>query len=323
MSLQHFSWSMSKKSKPELQSEAPRGTPSQAPTASGQQAPPPAPQLQTSQPQITQHQEVPQQFHASRFTFDQLGEQGEALSERINSIASRFETVMTLREEFGGFIETFEELMGAHKQAKTRLAEQAALLSQHMNNSTALRRELTDLEARTAAADADVVALRHELSVFKQQTHASAETINALKIEAAESGSRVTSLDRELLFLTDKCTALQETNEAKDVELTALDRQCSENQKLIVELKTSLANAVGEVARLQAMVDEMQPELQRGKQRQTELEKALQKAETASRASDEKLAQEVSAREALAERREREKYDFNSASRRSISSSRA
>ncbi|HTJ02735.1 MAG TPA: hypothetical protein VL492_08070, partial [Methylovirgula sp.] len=50
----------------------------------------------------------------ARFAFDQLGEQGEQMAQQVHSIMGRFEDVLTLRDEFGAFIHTFDELMGAH-----------------------------------------------------------------------------------------------------------------------------------------------------------------------------------------------------------------
>ena len=264
-------------------------------------------------PKSTQQQDTVKQDHQNRFALDQLGEQGEEMAERVNSISARFEEMLTLRDEFGTFIRTFEELMGAHKQARTRLAEQAALLTEHLNTSTSLRREVTDLEARAAAADAELVGLRHELTILQQQAHSNAATVNAFKLEAAESTSRAASLERQLLFEVDKSAALQETNAAKDIELKNLDRQCAENQKQTIELKNAMISAAAEVTRLQNLIDEIQPELQRGKQRQIELETALHKADLATRASEDKIAHEIKQRETIVEKHEREKYDLEAA----------
>jgi len=187
------------------------------------------------------------------------------------------------------------------------------VLAQHANTSTGLRKEVTDLQARTAAADAELVGLRQQMSVHQQQAHSNAETMNALKLEAAENASRAASLERQLIFEKDKNTALTETNAAKDTELTTLDRQCKADQREIVELKSALTSAAAETTRLQKLHDEIQPQLQRGKQRQVDLETALQKADLAARANDEKMAQEKKDREAIIAKHEREKYDLNAA----------
>ncbi len=71
-----------------------------------------------------------------------------------------------------------------------------------------------------------------------------------------------------------------------------------------------MTSATAEVTRLQSLIDEIQPELQRGKQRQIELETALHKADLANRAVEDKIAQEIKERETIVEKHEREKYDL-------------
>lgn len=294
-----FSWSNSRKPKtapaPAI-SEPPAVSPSPTGAPPAEQPAPPRPE--------------PAEPEQARFAFDQLGEQGEQMAQQVHSIMGRFEDVLMLREEFGAFIHTFDELMGAHRHARTKLAEQSALLGQHLNTSTSLRREVTDLEAKTAAADAEILGLRHELSVLQQQTQTNAETINGLKLEAAEASSRAASLERQLVFATDKATALQEANAAKDIEIANLDKQLADNQRQTIELRNAMSSATTEIARLQGLVDEIQPELQRAKQRQTELETALHKAELATKTAEEKIAQEIKERESVRDRHERDKYEF-------------
>ncbi len=270
---------------------------------------PSASQQEPVQPESANREPI-KQDNQSRFALDQLGEQGEEMAEQVNAICTRFDEMLTLRDEFGAFIQTFEELMEAHKRARTRLAEQAALLTQHLNTSTTLRKEVTELETRAAAADAEIVGLRHELPILQQQAQSSVETIKVLKLEAAESASRAALLERQLLFEADRSATLQEANAAKDVELKALDRQCAENQKQITEQKNAITSATAEVTRLQNLLGEMQPELQRGKQRQMELESALQKADLTIRTKDEKIAQEIKEREMIVAKHEREKYEL-------------
>ena len=269
-----------------------------------------------SWPPQTRKTKPPQQQNAAdkqpNFALDELGGRGEEVAERVSSISARIEELLMLREEFGTFVGSFDELMGAHKHARTRLAEQSAVLTQHTNTSTLLRKEVTDLHTRIAAADAELVGLRQELSVHQQQAHSNSETIDALKLEAAENASRAVSLERQLLFEKDKSTALAEANAAKDTELTNLDRQSKANQREIIELKSALANATSETSRLQHLLDEIQPELRRGKQRLVELETVLHKAELAAHAHEEKIVQERKEREALVEKHKRETYDLGS-----------
>jgi crescentin len=310
-----FSWSSSRKPKSASAPSEPTLTltPHEPPAPDPQpreQTPPPAEPKAAIEIKAGMESKVSTGQERARFAFDQLGEQGEQMAQQVHSIMGRFEDVLTLRDEFGAFIHTFDELMGAHRQARTRLAEQSALLSQHLNTSTSLRREVTDLEAKTAASDAERLGLRHELSVMQQQAHANSETINALKLEAAEATSRATSLERQLVFATDKCTALQDANGAKEIEISNLDKQLADNQRQTIELKNASSGATAEIARLQGLIDEIQPELQRAKQRQTELETALHKAELATKAAEEKVAQEIKEREAVRDKYDREKYEF-------------
>jgi crescentin len=260
------------------------------------------------QPLLQQQQHLQQQ--QSQLALDELGEKGEEVAERVGSISARIEDLLLLREEFDTFVGSVDELMGAHRQSRTRLAEQSAVLAQQANTSTSLRKEVTDLQARIAAADAELVGLRQELALLQKQAHSNTETINGLKLEAAENASRAASLDRQLIFEKDKNTALTEANAAKSTELTSLDRQCKANQREIVELKSALANATAETTRLQNLHDEIQPQLQRSRQRQVELETALQKADLVARANDERMAQEKKDRDVIIDRYEREKYDL-------------
>lgn len=255
-------------------------------------------------------QDAAKQDKQNSFALDELGERGEEVAERIDSISARIDELLMLREEFGTFVGSFDELMTAHKQARTRLAEQSAVLSQHANTSTLLRKEVTDLLARIATADAELVGLRQELSVHQQQAHSNTEAINGLKLEAAENASRAVSLERQLLFEKDKSTALAESNAAKDAELAHLDRQCKANQREIVELKSAMANATAETTRLQNLLGEIQPDLQRSKQRQVELETALHKANLAAHADEEKIALAAKEHETVVQKYEREKYDL-------------
>ncbi len=312
-----FSWSNSRKPKNGLSPTEPTLQPHesllQEPPRPLESAPPPESVTETkvaAETKVTPERKAAAGQEPARFAFDQLGEQGERMAQQVHSIMSRFEDVLTLRDEFGGFIHTFDELMGAHRQARTRLAEQGALLSQHLNTSTSLRREVTDLEAKAAAADAEVLGLRHELSVMQQQAHASAETINGLKLEATEATSRAASLERQLVFAIDKCTALQEANTAKELEISNLDKQLSDHQKQTIEFRNTSSGANAEIARLQGLIDEIQPELQRAKQRQTELETALHKAELATKAAEEKIAHEIKERETARDKYDRDKYEF-------------
>jgi crescentin len=264
-------------------------------------------QQQSLQPR-PQRQQLPE---PPNFPLDELGQRGEEVAERVGSISARIEELLLLREEFGDFVESFDELIGAHRQARTRLAEQSAVLAQNANTSSTLRKEATDLQTRIAAADAELTGMRQELSVHQQQAQANAEVINALKLETAENASRAASLERQLIFEKDKNTALTEANAAKAAELTTLDRQSKANQREIVELKSALVNAASETARLQKLHDEVLPQLHRGKQRQVELETALHKADLAARANEERMAQERQERDAAVDRHEREKYELS------------
>jgi crescentin len=232
------------------------------------------------------------------------------MGERISLLSARFEEVLTLRDDFSEIIKPLDDFVVSHSRTQKRLAEHEALLSQQINISNALRRELTDLQTSTAASESELSGARHRISVLQQQSVTDTEIIQRMKIEAEENAARMSYLERQIAAELERSTALHDACQAKDIELMETDRQVNANRGRVAELQDSLAATTAEAERLQTLVEQIQPELARSKQRIIDLETALHGAELNAHSIEAKITHEQKERELLQSKHAQEKADL-------------
>jgi crescentin len=246
----------------------------------------------------------------SGFDFSGFGERGEELSERVSAISAKFESLQALRQEFEAMIAPVGEMVLSHSKAQTRLAEQDALLAQHLETTTSLRQALTDLQANSVSAESELAGLRHQVSVMRSQALADEDALNQMKREVADAEARASLLERQLAAQVDEHLVLTNSTAALERELDDLRRSASGRLAEIVELQQSLGMASSEVDRLQSVVHQLQPDLARSRQHILELEGSLHAAELALQNSEAKFLHESRERELLSRKHAQDKSDF-------------
>jgi crescentin len=268
----------------------------------------------------TRHPIVPQdnlahtsELSQQNYSFDRLGELGEQMGERIGLLSARFDEVLTLREDFAEIIKPLDDFVVAHSKAQKRLAEQEALLSQQINTTKSLRRELTDLQTSTASSESELSGTRHKINLLQQQSTLDTEMINRMKIEAQENASRLIYLERQIAAELEKSAALHDACRTKDAELIETDRQANASRGRIAELQDTLAASTAETERLQTIVEQIQPELTRSKQRIVELETGLHVAELNTHTFEAKISQEQKERELLQTKHAQDRAELEAA----------
>jgi crescentin len=247
------------------------------------------------------------------YSFDQLGGIGEQLGERISFLTARFNEIQTLRDDFAELIKPLDEFVVSHSRAQIRLAEQEVLLSQQLKTTKSLRKELTELRTGVASSEGELSTAQHMINVLQRQSTADADIISRMKSEAGENASRLSNLERQLATELEKNAVLHDANQAKTAELIETDRQANANRAKVAELRDAAATATVETARLQALVEQIQPELARAKQRITDLETTLHTTELNLHSIEEKVALEQRGRELLQSQHAQERTDLEAA----------
>jgi crescentin len=207
---------------------------------------------------------------------DSVGQKNELIRVRFANMIDRLEEIRSLKEDFALLSEPVTDLIRSYPQLQSRLMETEAVLRQETENTTALRRELSDLGSLHARTVDDLNAALSQLRKAESRIREQDSYIEDLRLNAKDKEAIVADLENQLAIETERARNITEENQALRLEAQEADQTVARAERELIETRERNGLLDHEVKRLQKVAEEQNYRLSSLSNRYGEVETQLE-----------------------------------------------
>lgn len=207
---------------------------------------------------------------------DSVGQKNELIRVRFANMIDRLEEIRSLKEDFALLSEPVNELIRAYPQLQSRLLETEAVLKSETETTTALRRELSDLNSLHARTMDDLSATISQLRKAETKVREQDSLIEDLRLNVKDKEAVIADLENQLSIETERARNITEENQALRLEAQEADQTVARAERELIEVRERNGLLDHEVKRLQKVAEEQNYRLSSLTNRYTESETQLE-----------------------------------------------
>ncbi|WP_230531223.1 chromosome partitioning protein ParA [Microvirga roseola] len=226
--------------------------------------------------QAPQEKGEPIVVRANGGKLDSVGQKNELIRVRFANMIDRLEEIRSLKEDFALLSEPVNDLIRNYPQLHSRLLETEAVLKQESETTTALRRELGDLNTVHARTIDDLSATVSQLRKAEAKVREQESYIEDLRLNVKDKEAIVADLENQLAIETERARNITEENQALRLEAQEADQTVARAERELIETRERNGLLDHEVKRLQKVAEEQNYRLSSLGNRYGELETQLE-----------------------------------------------
>lgn len=221
--------------------------------------------LQPDEPARPEFGELPKQADVSRQpsrllsgppALDAIGQRNELLKVRFSQLGERLDDLKTLAEDFAHLVDPVEEIVTELPKAKGRILEIEALLSQEMETSQFLRREVDGLSDRLSTGLSELATSKGRAIALEQTLKERDSSAEETRLLLRERSLLIETLERQIAAERDAREQIDGEFQALSADFQTAEHALSRSERSFATLTEQHGVVDQENVRLQRLVEE-------------------------------------------------------------------